>query len=234
MRTILDILRFPLNKMGLAHIGLFTLLVFVMMFVEIVLGKLMGRFIGYLHLVLMFINMLVAIEIIQYGYLCTQQSAQGELFAPDKMFSDAFQIGSWGELFEELYFRISPFVVCFGPPILYLVLTDHPDTVFVVLLAAGVFYFPMLFLAVAMFNSSTSFNPLIHFVSIVKTFFSYCLLVGQFCILVVLFALFVWLLQKYWLMSMVLFPLQLYYMMVIAHLFGRYYCLNEQKLKWEV
>jgi hypothetical protein len=48
MRTILDILRFPLNKMGLAHIGLFTLLVFVMMFVEIVLGKLMGRFIGYL------------------------------------------------------------------------------------------------------------------------------------------------------------------------------------------
>lgn len=234
MKAILDVFRFPLNKTGLAHIGLFTVLIFAMMFVEFVLSQFLGPIGGYVSLGLMFINALVGIELIQYLYLCTQQSAQGALVAPDSMFSDAFQIGSWSDLFEEFAIRVSPYILCFVPAILYQAFTERTDTIFVVLLAGGVFYFPMFFLAVAMFNSLTAFNPLIHIISIVKTLFSYGLLVGQFVILVVLFIVFVALFQHLWLTSMLLFPFQLYYMMVIAHLIGRYYCLNEQKLNWAV
>ena len=129
---------------------------------------------------------------------------------------------------------ILPSLICFLPALLYLIFTEQFDHIFVILLAAGTFYFPMLLMAVVLFDSSSGYNPFTHIISIIKTFFSYCLLVLQVAFVIAGCVGVVFLFRNALLAAVFLFPIQMYLIMVMMHLLGRFYYLHQDKLNWEV
>jgi hypothetical protein len=89
-------------------------------------------------------------------------------------------------------------------------------------------------LAIVMFDSSSAYNPLLWAASICRTFFQYSGLVILFCLLA-------WLLSKIvtsfheTLLAPYLFnAVFIYLLMIEAHLLGRFYFKNSEKLNWEV
>ena len=106
------------------------------------------------------------------------------------------------------------------------------DTVFWLLLGYGVFFFPMGLLAIAMFDSSSGYNPFLWVGSIFSTFFQYCCLVLFFCVLGWLVSRVVSSFQQSLFLSCLFGAAFIYLAMVAAHLLGRFYYRNSKKLNW--
>lgn len=229
-------LLFPANLMGLAHIGIYTLCL---------LGLSWVRFVtfGRIHYAGGFIGLIVTLEMLCYFYHCVRESAGGAISAPDSltmggadMTGVSATLGGLNLLDVQYLTMIFPFLVCYLPALLYPCLIEDADFgVFLVLLAAGTFYFPMFFLAVVLFDSSAGYNPVLHIVSIFSTFFSYCVLVLQGAgaiALLVLSAIF--LSRHYTMAGLLTLPISLYILMVYMHLLGRFFYKKEDKLRWAV
>ena len=82
-RTIFNALLFPANRVGLAHIGIYTLCLML-------LGLVRSNTIRIVGLAAGIIALMVAIELISYLYHCIRESASGASNAPDSMFADSF------------------------------------------------------------------------------------------------------------------------------------------------
>ena len=142
-RTIFGALLFPANRTGLAHIGIYTVCLML-------LGLVRSVMIGILGIGVSFINLIVAIEMVNYLRYCLRQSACGAVTAPDSLLIDSFDVGGvsatlggYFSLVAEYLAMIIPVLICFLPAILYSVLTERLDLIFIILLAAGIFYFPI-------------------------------------------------------------------------------------------
>lgn len=233
--SIFRALLFPANLTGLAHIAIFTVCFLSLTWVRFVS-------LGYVCYAVGFINLLVTIEMICYFYHCVRESADGASSAPDSLLMDgpdmtgvSATLGGLNLLDIQYMTMILPFLICFLPAMLYPYFTDRVDGIFWVLLAAGTFYFPMFFLAVILFDSSSGYNPLIHVISIIKTFFSYCVLVFQCAVVIVLICLSaIFLSRNHTMAGLLTLPITLYITMVYLHLMGRYFYKNEEKLCWAV
>ena len=233
-RTFFNALLFPANLVGLAHIGIYTGCLML-------LGLVRSAMIGIAGIAVGFISLIVTIEMVNYLYHCIQESASGATAAPDSMLIDSFDVGgvsaTFGGYFSlqaEYLGMIVPVLICFLPAILYPLFTHQMDHIFVILLVAGTFYFPMLLMAVVLFDSSSGYNPFIHLMSIIKTFFAYCLLVIQVALVIASGIYLVFLFRNSVLAAIFLFPIQMYLVMVMMHLLGRYYYLHQHKLNWDV
>ena len=229
-----DSLFFPANLTGLGHIAVYT---GCFLFLTLVRSAM----IGYAGIAVGFIGLIVTIEMIGYLYHCIRESASGAISAPDSMLTDSFDIGGvsatlggYFSLQGQYLSMISPALVCFLPALLYPIFTERLDHIFMILLMTGTFYFPMLLMAVVIFDSSSGYNPFIHMVSIVCTFFSYCLLVIQVSLVIAGGVFLIVLFQSSIIGSIILFPIQMYLVMIMMHLLGRFYYLNQDKLKWDV
>ena len=151
----------------------------------------------HIHYAVGFIDLIVTLEMMIYLYHCVRESATGAVSAPDSlntggpdMTGVSATLGGLNLLDVQYLSMIFPFLVCFLPTLLYPFFVDDVNwNLFWVMLAIGIFYFPMFFLAVVMFDSSSGYNPWLHLVSILCTFFSYCVLVVQFAGVVVLIVL---------------------------------------------
>jgi hypothetical protein len=233
-RTLFNALLFPANLVGLAHIGIYTVCFMVLALVR-------SAMIGIARIGAAFIWLIVTIELINYLHHCVRESADGATSAPDSLLADSFDVGgvsaTLGGYFM-LQFQyialIIPVLICFLPGLLYSIFTQRLDYLFVLLLAAGAFYCPMFLLAVILFDSSSGYNPFIHIISMIKTFFSYCLLVIETGLIIAGFAWLIYLFQNSIAGALVLFPILLYMLMVMMHLLGRFYFLNQYRLNWEV
>ena len=230
-RPFLTIFMYPCNGAGLGRIALFTILLLAMAAVRFVLYSLLGPAASYLLMGLGFVNLLVGADFFFYLADCVRSSADGALRAPGDTF--AMQ-GGLADIAEDFCKLIFPYLVCFLPAILYTAMTDRRDGVYWGLLAAGCFYFPMFLLAVVLFDAGPGFNPFLHVVSMVSTFFGYCLLVLEVILLAGLFLLIAYLFNRLPLTAFLVVPLELYFMIVFAHLLGRFYYRNDEKLRWEV
>jgi hypothetical protein len=233
-RTMFNALLFPANLVGLAHIGIYTVCFLLLAWVE-------SAMLGYTRIAAGFIGLIVTIEFVGYMYHCIRESASGAMAAPDSMFADSFDcgdisatLGGFFQLEGQYLGMILPALICFLPALLYAVFTERLDHIFVILLLAGTFYFPMLLMAVVIFDSSSGYNPLIHIISIIKTFFSYCLLVIQMALVIAGGVYMVFLFRNSALAAVFLFPIQMYLIMIVMHLLGRFYYLNQHKLNWDV
>ena len=89
-------------------------------------------------------------------------------------------------------------------------------------------------MAAVIFDSSSGYNPLLHIMSIIKTFFSYCILVLQTAFVIVGCIGVIFLFQNALLAAVFLLPIQIYLIMVMMHLLGRFYYLHQHQLNWEV
>jgi hypothetical protein len=233
-RTFFNALLFPANLVGLAHIGIYTL---CLMF----LGLVRSAMIGIAGIAVGFISLIVTIEMVNYLHHCLRESASGAVAAPDSLLTDSFDaggvsatLGGYFSLQAEYLAMIIPIIICFLPAILYPIFTERFDHVFVILLAVGTFYFPMLLTAVVLFDSSSGYNPFIHIISIINTFLSYCLLVIQLALVIASGIYLVFLFRNSALAAIFLFPIQMYLIMVMMHLLGRFYYLHQNKLNWDV
>jgi hypothetical protein len=98
-------------------------------------------------------------------------------------------------------------------------------------------------LAVVMFDSSTAFNPVLWLGSIFSTFFQYCGLVLLVTGIVLAFSVLTGIGETEdaeqipigtKILEAVFSCLLLYIVFVVAHLLGRFYWRNQEKLNWEV
>jgi phage FluMu protein Com len=217
--AIIDVFLYPLSLSGLLNIFIFWIgVVFLCLsrFFLIGIFGFIGRFIVFAYI---------------YYYLieCIRDSATGGIRAPDNLRS---MPDSMEEAKSQVLELISSFIIFWGPALGYLIYQlfskHYPfDVIFMGLLAYGILFFPMGLLAIVVFDSSSGYNPYIWISSIFRTFPQYILLLG---------ILFFFLCLNYLitrnLFFIVAIPIQLYLNMIAAHILGRFYYLNSNRLDW--
>jgi hypothetical protein len=235
-RNLFNALLFPANLTGLAHIGIYTVCFLVLSFIESMIISNMA-----VSMAFGLIGLVITIEMVKYLHNCVLESASGATAAPDSLLIDSFDVGgvstTFGGYFSlqaEYLGMIFPVVICFLPSLLYPLFTQRFDMIFYILLGTGTFYYPMLQMAVVLFDSSSGYNPFIHIISIIKTFFSYCILVVQVALVIAGGIFLVFIVRNAILAAIFLFPIQMYLIMVMMHLLGRFYYLKQDKLNWAV
>ena len=109
------------------------------------------------------------------------------------------------------------------------------EPVFWILWGAGNFIFPMLVLAMVLHESFFSaLNPILIVRSILRTFFQYCILAPVCCMLTFSLSMIYYLiLSPHWHLAYVVLALAFYQILVMAHLLGRFYWKNQEKLDWD-
>jgi len=176
------------------------------------------------------IGLVIIGSLFYYLMECIRDSAQGGTKAPDNMTN----IPDISDAITQVLEIVACMVLFWGPVGFYFIFTQKTDIIFWLLLGYGVFFFPMGFLCLAMFNSISAFNPFLWIASIFSTFFQYCGLVLFFCLLAWLFGRIVASFSQAVLFSYLYSALFIYLAMVVCHVFGHFYYRNSKKLNWEV
>jgi hypothetical protein len=223
---ILDIFLYPTSVHGLTIIGI---LVVVTVLIELIMA-----FVGPMCCIIIFLCLciLAVLGFYMFWYFtqCIHQSADGETKASGVLV-DAPSLGDMGWQSLQIFICLCFFA---APVVFYRGYTGRTDVIFYLLLAYAVFFLPMGLLAVVMHDSLTALNPLLLVGSIIKTFFSYLKLVILFYVVGYLLflsdRLFSFLPGIFVVaVNVVVF---LYLLMVMSHLLGRFYRLNEERLDW--
>lgn len=231
---ILDIFLYPTSMSGLVNLGIFWVL-------PILLGLIQFLPIPFIGLIAILIRLIVAGYMYYFIMECVRDSATGGIRAPENIGSTP----DMGEVITQVKEIVASVVIFWGPLGAYLMYRYwhtmesgisydlKADVFYWLLLGYGIFFFPMGLLALVMFGSTAAFNPFLWITSILSTFVQYCCLVVFFCA-------FGWLVSTAISFFQSLFFIYLfrgafiYLAMVAAHLLGRFYYLNSEKLKWEV
>ncbi len=223
---IIDVFLYPANKPGLITLAI---IIFIPMALNLFAG-LVGPF-GFIVLILAFpVNVVIAIYGYWYTAECIRDSAMGGLRAPET-FSET---PGFAELFSRLLLIFGCLAVCIAPAGFYFGYTRANDLPLRIILGCGLFIYPMMLLAILMFDSASAMNPLLILASVFSTFFQYCALVAvyfgaSYCIVRVMA-----LIRTSSVLSVLADIASLYLMMVAAHLLGRFYYKYQDKLNWEV
>ena len=236
---LIDIFLYPVSKPGLTILGIVVGIPLLFNIIVKVLGKAAMVFPPMLILLTLFasisfiVDAVLAVYMYWYFCECIRDSAAGWLRAPETMSITP----SLGEMLWQMIRMLVCFIIFVGPSLVYLLNTRNPDALFWVLLAYGVFFFPMGLLAVVMFDSFSALNPLLLIGSIFSTFFQYCGLLLLFCGLGVLSVIIMLILRQSRISSLLFYVLHIFFiylLMVASHLLGRFYWKYLEKLNWEV
>ena len=166
---------------------------------------------------------------------CIRESAIGRCRAPD-FWMHLTDSDKW-DCISQLLLVLGCIAVCFCPVSVYYLVTKRTDLIYWLLLACSGFFFPMVLLAVVLFDSYNALNPILIIGSIFRTFLPYCGMVLLFYGGALLFMKIDSRLYSFRLLPAVPFisrALQLYLMFVAVGLLGRFYCKYREKLNWEV
>jgi hypothetical protein len=232
---LIDIFLYPLNKPGLTILALSAGVPFLL---RIVL-KFFHYFTGGFPPMLVFWVLAIIVHhaglalfvlyITWYVGECIRDSAAGAIRAADTVAATP----GFGELFGRLFTILVTAGACLAPALVYLDQMRSLDGLFWVLYAVGGFVFPMALLAVVMHESLGGLNPLLLLRSVLRTLVPYCFLV-PFCYgLCLLLPVAVRYLFKIWVLGYLLLFLAYYQLLVLAHLLGRFYWRNEERLNWD-
>ena len=221
----IDIFLYPLNLAGVIHLICLWLLVFLLC--PLAMG-LLGLGIEYIPIV----YTLPIAYVLYYFTECIRDSTVGRFRAPD--FWMCPNEDKW-DCISQLFIVLGCIAVCFCPVSVYYIVTQRTDLIYWLLLACAGFFFPMLLLAVVLFDSYNALNPILIIGSIFNTFFPYCGMVLLFYSGALLFMK----IDSHWFRLLPVVPfiskaLQLYLMFVVVGLLGRFYWKYRQKLNWEV
>lgn len=238
----LDIFLFPSNVAGLTTIAIvagavFLLSLFNCFLVQVGLPLLVMGF----GLATMIIRLVLAAYYITYFEMSIQESASGEVRAPDSI---AMDIGDTS--LEMLWKCVRLYVVIFifaGWGGIYYWNTGRFDTVFWAIEGVGVFLLPMGLLAVIMYDSlGAGLNPFRLVWSILKTLIPYSGVVVLFygvCFLIFLAGRMIAQGQALlsWITPIVValgVAVTMYLFLVAGHVLGMFFCRYEEILGWEV
>lgn len=224
----IDIFLYPTSKPGLTNLAIFIgprLIIGV-------LGGLLGESATLLAFPRLVIDILIGLYMIWYFAECIRDSAAGRIRAPE-----AFATVDLGEMLSQALHISACYIFFIGPVGFYHLYIHKTDAIFWLLLAYGIILFPMGLLAMVMFNSTTALNPILLIGSIFSTLFQYCGLVLVLAALVLPAMATSQMSPDTWaghILGFIVFSVQIYLALVIAHLLGRFYWRNQEKLNWEV
>ncbi|UCF44336.1 MAG: hypothetical protein JSV99_05320 [Planctomycetota bacterium] len=223
----IDVFLYPLNLAGIIHLICFWLLVFLLC--PLAMGFL-GLGIEYTPIV----YTLPIAYVLYYFAECIRDSATGHFRAPD--FWKHPNEDKWDCILQSLAV-LGCIAVCFWPVSVYYIVRERSDLTYWLLLVCGGYFYPMILLAVVLFDSYSALNPILIIGSIFRTFLPYC---GM----VLLFYGGAWLFMKidsrlYGLRLLPAVPfilrvVQLYLVFVAVGFLGRFYQRYKDKLDWEV
>ncbi len=168
---------------------------------------------------------------------CVRDSAMGGTRAPE-----AFATADLGEMWLQAQHIIGCYLIFVGPVGFYYIFTERTDVVFWLFLAYGVFFLPIGLLACVMFDSIRGLSPILLIASIVSTLLQYCGLVSLFIGIVLAFRTLAGIAKQdsaqftigTKILGAVLSCLLVYVVFVVAHILGRFYWRNQERLNWEV
>jgi len=164
----IDIWLYPLNLAGVIHLICLWLLVFLLC--PLVMGFL-GLGVEYVPIV----YTLPIAYVLYYFTECIRNSALCCCRAPDYWMHPA-DSDKW-DCISQLLIVIGCIAICFCPVSVYYLVTKRTDLIYWLLLTCGGFFFPMVLLAVVLFDSYNALNPILIFGSIFRFFRT----VGWFC-----------------------------------------------------
>jgi hypothetical protein len=224
---IIDIFLYPINTSGLIHLVIFSFLP----------QKLLPLFsLGYwFHPPIFGLGFLVIY--ISYFLFCLSdyiyESSKGNRRVPDSKITTNIVL----HIEELLYPILNMFiciVVCFSPLLAYSIITKRIDFLFWLFVTYGSIFLPMILLAVVLFDSFWVLNPIFIVGSIFKVFLRYCGLVLLLCGFGGLIALLVANLLQRGILGYIFGIVCIYITMIMAHLLGRFYWRNKDKLGWGI
>jgi DNA-directed RNA polymerase subunit RPC12/RpoP len=225
---IIDIFLYPLNLAGIIPLIGLWLLVFLLC--PLVM-KFLDLGIEYTPIV----YTLPIAYVLYYFAECIRDIAAGGCRVPD-FWMHPTDSSKW-DCVSQLFLVLGCIAVCFWPVSVYYVVKERTDLIYWLLLACGGFFFPMVLLAVVLFDSYNAFNPILIIGSIFRTFLPYCGMVLLFYGGALLFVKINARLYPFQLLPALPFILravQLYLMFVAVGLLGRFYWRYQKKLHWEV
>jgi predicted RNA-binding Zn-ribbon protein involved in translation (DUF1610 family) len=233
---IIDIFLYPSSKAGLTTLAIIVLIPLLIRIVLKLLGKFSSQvpFLLVLTLPISIVGFLVSILLYLYLYWffyeCIRDSSTGGVRAPETIANTP----GFGEMFWQWLRTICCLLVFIAPVLIYYLYTERSDTVFWVLLVYAVIFFPMALLAVAMFDSISGLNPVLLIGSILSTFLPYCAMIAAFVTVGFLLVNNIPETDNSSVLKFVLRCVNVYLLIVVAHLLGRFYWRYQDKLNWEV
>lgn len=228
--SIIDVFLYPMSAPGLATVGVFWILSQLIVFLLPI------------HLIQSIATFIVACYMLYFFVKCVRNSAIGEIRIATGIcvaidISDAV-VKTTGMIVST--------IICWGPLVGYIIYKGHVDSlhfphyrnyrtdiVVWMLCGYGFFFSPISLLAIAMLNSISALNPFLWITSISRTFFQYSSLLLSFLAIYFLDLILEHSLRRLLFSSLLFKVVDIYLMMVQAHLIGRFYYRNFQKLNWE-
>jgi hypothetical protein len=227
---LIDIFLYPANLHGIIFLAIVVLIPWMFQLVIEFLVGLMGVF----AVLVIFINLIVDIVILMFAYWflaeCICDSAEGNLRVPNT----ADNTPGLAEMGLRLIRIFVCLVVYLVPASLYYRYTYRFDLPFQIIAGCGIFLYPMALLGVLMFDSIRGLNPLIVIPSLFGAFFQYCGLIVFVCAIIFLFTKAREFLLASPLLWLFIRAIEVYLLMVVAHLLGRFYFKYQEKLNWDV
>ena len=223
---IIDIFLYPLSFWGLVNIGIFIGITSILAEVGRILPDVLGCLFGLLTLV---IKVVAYLFIYWYFAECVRDSTEGGLRAPNVR----GDVPGVVDMFMQLINIIGCLLLSFMPFVVYVSIFRRMDVISWLLLIFGIFFFPMALLAIVVLDSIVGLSPRLLYNSISKTFRQYCGLVLLFVVAVSLMAFVGHKAGESVYLAFIVRCASVYIVFVAAHLLGRLYWRNQEKLNWE-
>ena len=233
---IIDIFLYPSSKAGLTTLAIIVL---IPLFIRVVL-RLLGKFseqfppllvlsipisiVGYI------VSILLYLYLYWFFYECIRDSATGGVRAPETVANTP----GLGEMFWQWLRTICCLLVFVAPVSVYYQYNKQTDIALWALLVYAIIFFPMALLAVVMFDSLSGLNPILLIGSILSTLLPYCAMIAAFVTVVFLVVHNVPETDGSPILRFIFRCINVYLLIVMAHLLGRFYWRYEDRLNWEV
>lgn len=232
---IVDIFLYPMNKPGMLILSL-SVGIPLLLQILVTLGQ--ALLFVFPPAVILWVPCLIAhwaalllfvLYVAWYATECIRDSAAGAIRAAD---TTGLTPGL-SELFGQALTLVACGAACMVPAVLYAAGRGDAGRNFWILYGTGGFLFPMALLAVVMFESLRALNPVLLLGSILSTFLPYCALAVFCCMQWLLLPLALYYVRKVWVVGYLLLFLAFYQLLIQAHLLGRFYWKNQEKLNWD-
>lgn len=223
----INIFLYPFNREGIIHLLALWLLLFFLC------PRVMS--LGFGTEYVPFIYALPVAYAFYYFAECIRDRAAGGRHVPNYWMHPG-DSSKW-DCLSQMFEMVGCVAMCFWPVSVYYIIREQVDWIYTLLLVVGGFFFPMVLLAVVLFDSLSALNPILIGRSILSTFVPYCGMVLLLCIGSLLSVKIDFRLNGFHPLPMVPFLLwlvQLYMIFVAIALLGDFYRRYEKKLNWEV
>ena len=222
----IDILLYPFSAAGLVTLGI---VIVIPMLIDLVVG-LAGPF-GFFFLIPgTIVNAVLALYFLWYMTQCIADSALGGVRAPETV---AQAPGLW-EIITQMARTLACLAVALLPMMIYWLSGGRSEVTLWSLLVFAAALCPMALLAVTMFDSIAGLNPLVLIPSVLSTLVSYLGLVVVLGSMIFLIVNVEGVLAEYPLLGFAFGMAEYYLILIAAHLLGRFYWRQAEKLNWDV